>query len=235
MPNAALVKQYEQRFGPQIRLIQRMELHFMRLVADPSRQEFEKVAAESDPAVKAGIHTLCEELASGRGIQADPHAPIAEAIAKSVTANLPPEKAARYQKEIDLRAAARKQTIELNLVAMMDRILILDAKQREKLADVLAKNWDESWNQTQILMYGGQYFPAMPEDPINAVLTEAQRKIWRGISKGNVHFGINFGLNQGMEIEDEVWDDDPPKKKPEPATEKSKPKNPPKTNPGEKP
>ena len=62
-----------------------------------------------------------------------------------------------------------------------------------KIGEVLAANWDNSWNQTQIFMYGGQYMPAMPDAKIVPLLSEPQRAVWRGISKGNVQFGINWG------------------------------------------
>jgi hypothetical protein len=222
----AVRKQWEARYGSQVRQLHRMELHFMRLVTEPTRQQYEKIAADTEPTVKAAIAQLVEGLAGGRGVQSDPREPIAEGIAKSVRANLSSEQAARYQKEIDLRAAAHKRLFVTSLVAMTDRVLVLRPDQREQLAKILAENWNESWNQTQILTYGGQYFPQMPDAKINPILTDAQRPVWRGISKGNIRFGMNFGFVQGTQVEDEVWDDDPPAKQPDRPNEKAAPSKP---------
>jgi hypothetical protein len=218
--NDAVIKQWEQQFGPQIRQLHRMELHFMRLVTEPTRQQYEKIAADSEPAVKDALKALVEGLQSGQGVQSDPRVPIAEAIAKAAQSTLSPEQATRYQKEIDLRIAARKRLVVLNLVSMIDRVLVLRPDQREKIGEILTGNWNEAWNQTQMLMYGGQYFPPMPDAKIDPILSDAQRTVWRGISKGNIRFGVNFGFMQGMAIEDEEWADNPPKKKVEPAAAK---------------
>jgi hypothetical protein len=130
----------------------------------------------------------------GRNSQTfDPRAVIAEAVAKSVKANLSSEQVARYEKESALRTAARKRFIVKNMVSMIDKVLILRPDQRDKIGEVLAANWDNGWNQTQIFMYGGQYFPSMPDAKIIPLLSEPQRTVWRGIAKGNVQFGINWG------------------------------------------
>jgi hypothetical protein len=233
--NDAMVKQWEQRFGPQIRQVHRMELHFMRLVTGPTRQQYEKIAADSEPATKEALQKLVGAMVGRAADQSDPRTLIADAIAKSVRETLSPEQAARYQKELDLRAAAHKRLVVMNLVAMTDRVLVLRPDQREQLEKILADNWNESWNQTQMLTYGGQYFPQMPDAKINPILSDAQRAVWRAIPKANIRFGVNFGFVQGGQIEDEVWDDDPPKKKSERADEKARPPSPGAPKAGEKP
>ncbi len=96
---------------------------------------------------------------------------------------------------------------------MMDKVLTLNAEQRDKLGEVLTSYWTESWNQTQPLMTGGQYFPPLPESKIAAILTDDQRAIWRGVPKTTVRYGLNMSNLPGVAIPDEVWDDDPPRKK----------------------
>ena len=97
-----------------------------------------------------------------------------------------------------------------NLVAMIDRVLVLRPDQREKLGEVLAGNWNEVWNQPQLLMYGGtQYIPPMPDEKINPILTDAQRAVWQSVRKVNVRFSQNFNNARGIKIPDEVWDDEP--------------------------
>jgi hypothetical protein len=222
--NDALVQQLEQQYGIHFRQMHRMELHFMRLVTQPTKQQYEKIAADTAESVKAALRKFAESFRGMSGDQSDPRAPIADAIAKAVRDTLTPDQAARYQKELDLRTAARKRAVVMNLVAMIDRAVVLTPDQRDKLSEILADNWNGSWDQTQLFMYGGQYFPMMPDAKINPILSDAQRAVWRGIPKGNVRFGPNVGFAQGVQIEDEVWDDD--RKAPDRPGDKAAPKKP---------
>jgi hypothetical protein len=209
----AFVKQVEQQYAAQFRQLCKSELHFMRMVTEPTRQQFEKIATEAEAGKKGAARAFALQMRGLSRNETDPRSPITDAIAKSVKENLSPEQAARYQKELDERVAFHKRLFVNNLVAMVDRLLILRPDQREQIGKVLRDNWDESW-QMQILMYGGQYLPTMPDAKITPILTDAQRQVWRGIAKNNVRFGVGglLGFVQGMEIEDEVWDDGPPKK-----------------------
>jgi len=205
---AALVQQVNQQFGPQFRQLYRTELHFMRSVCQPTKQQYEKIAAESEATLKEAITKFSVMMRGGRvGDQSDPRAPVADMIAKLVRANLSPEQAELYQKELDQRAAARRQVVVLYLVARLDRLLILTPEQRDQLRQILENNWDNSWNQLQMLQYSGPNFPALPNAKIVPLLTEAQKTVWLGTPKANIRFGFDLGLLQGIEIEDEVWID----------------------------
>jgi hypothetical protein len=215
-----VVAQWEQQFAPQFNQLYKGELHFMRLVTNLTKEQYEKIAADGQPTVKSAIRKYANAMQRG-GEYPDPRVGISEAIAKSVEAHLSPEQAAKYRKEIEERSAARKKLIVRNLVSLIDRTLILQPDQRKKLGNVLANNWHESWNQTQILMYGGRYFPVMPDDKIDPILTDSQRAVWRGITRQQIRFGPNFGFGGGFEFEDEVWEDDPPKKPEKPGGAKA--------------
>jgi hypothetical protein len=215
-----VVQQFQQQFGAQFRQLYRTEMHFMRLVSQPTKQQYDKIAADMEPALKAITRIFALQmhgLQRGAAVQdqSDPRKPIADELAKSVRANLPADKAAKYEKELQQRAAARKKTVVVNMVAMVDKVLVLTPDQRDKLADVFEKNWTDSWHQLQYLMYGRQYFPQMPDAKILPLLTEAQKVVWRGIPKGNVRFGFNMGNVPGVDLDDEVWDEprDPGKAK----------------------
>src|SRR5438132_2980478 len=41
-PNDQAVQQWEQAYGPRFRHLHRTEMHFLRLVAQPTRQQYEK-------------------------------------------------------------------------------------------------------------------------------------------------------------------------------------------------
>jgi hypothetical protein len=218
----AVVNQWEQQFAPMFRQLFKAELHFMRLVTDATKAQYDAVAADGEAAVKSAVRKYANAMQRG-GEYADPRIGITDAISKSIESHFSAEQAARYRKEIELRNAARKKLIVTNLVAMIDRTLLLQPDQRQKITDVLANNWHDSWNQTQILMYGGRYMPLMPDDKITPILSEKQREVWRSIPKNQVRFGPNFGFNQGFQIEDEVWDDPPAKKPDKPVPPKDKP------------
>src|SRR5437660_330428 len=50
--NDAQLQAWEQAYGPQFRQMLRTELHFVRLVAEPTKQQYEKIAADCEPAIK---------------------------------------------------------------------------------------------------------------------------------------------------------------------------------------
>jgi hypothetical protein len=187
----------------------------MRLVCQPTKPQYEKIAADGETALKATIHkfagTWRRAMPDG---QPEPRTLIAEGLLGSVRATLSPEQAARYQKELDQRRAARKRLAVLNLVCKVDQLLVLTAEQREKLGEILKENWNETWGQSQWLTIGNQYFPPMPDDKILPLFTETQKNVWRDSSRRNIRFGFHLGFLQGIEMEEEVWDDDQPQQKP---------------------
>jgi hypothetical protein len=217
-----LDQQFEQQWGAQFRQLYRTELHFMRLVCRPTKQQFEKIAADGQPALKGMIRKIGQAAQGGRfNDQTDPRTPIAEELAKSIKTTLSPEQVARYQKEIDQRAAARQRAAVLSLIARLDKVLVLTAEQRDELEKVLKTKWKCSANDMQILLWAGQQFPQLPENDIVPILTDTQQTVWSGIPKGNIHFGVNLGMVQGIQIDEELWDDVKPPKKPEKADGKA--------------
>ncbi|HEV8063020.1 MAG TPA: hypothetical protein VGP68_24280 [Gemmataceae bacterium] len=212
-----------QQFGPQFRQMYNSELHFMRLICQPTKQQYDKIVADNEPELKATIKKLAPRLQRMQqgmmdGQPTDPRKQFVEAITKSVQKTFAPEVAARYQKELDLRAAATKRAVVLSFVAQIDKILALTPDQRAKLGKILEQKWKDPSAWRQYLQYDGQYFPAMPDIEINKILTEAQKSVWAGISKGNVNFGFDMGIMQGIEIEAEIFlDGDQPLKLEPPA------------------
>lgn len=217
----ANIAQMEQQFAPQFRQLHRSELHFLRTAADPTRQQYEKIAADGEAAVKAAVREYARAARGLANRNTDPRQALTAAVAKAAKTHLSPEQATRYQTEIDLRAAARRRMIVANLVVMVDAAVMLTADQRRQLTDTLAANWNDTWNQTQYFQYAGRYFPPMPDEKIRPLLTEPQRAVWNGLQKGNISFGFHVQLN-GAEIEDEVWADDPPRKGDKPAAKEGK-------------
>ena len=69
------LQQFEQQFGAQFRQLHRTELHFMRLVCQPTKQQYEKIAADGETTLQA---TIKQFAASMRGVVSgdpDPRTP----------------------------------------------------------------------------------------------------------------------------------------------------------------
>jgi hypothetical protein len=213
--NDAFVKQMEQQYGARLKQLQRSELHFMRVVCQPTKQQFEKIAAAGDAELNANVKKLGTAIAEQRMGRArgNAHPPdsrkqITAGITGKVKETLSPEQAANYEKELQERSAARRKFVVTSLVWGIDRRLVLSAEQRAKISEILQKNYKDTWNDMQMVMQGGQYFPTVPDDKINPILTDTQKAVWRNVQKGNVFFGTNeLDLFQGVDVEAEVWID----------------------------
>ncbi|HEV8063018.1 MAG TPA: hypothetical protein VGP68_24270 [Gemmataceae bacterium] len=210
----ALILQLMKQRAPHFRQLYRSELHFMRLVCQPTKAQFEKISKDGEASLKEitkkfalKMHEQEQGKMISPGEAVDPQASIAEAIAKSVRKMLSPDQASRYQKELNSRSDARKRTNILGLVAKADDVLFLAADQRAKLRNILEEKWNPSLNQTQIVMAGREYFPPMPDTEILTILTESQRNEWRGLTKEIFAFDFDFG-EEVIELDDEVWTED---------------------------
>jgi hypothetical protein len=188
---AAMVKWSEQRFGKQLRGLFKAELIFLKDVAAPTKEQLDKICAGGAPSIKNAIQQIAlSRLGRGADPSLNPPRDMVRAIAQAAKELLSAEQFARYQKELDARAAARKRLTILNLVAMTDHVLRLRPDQRDKLTEVLTANWDPAWDQPRRFMYGGgQYFPRMPDAKILPLLTEPQKGVWENVPKGSVDFG----------------------------------------------
>jgi len=205
----AQVQQFEQQYGRQVRLLYRTELHFLRSVCQPTKEQYDKIAADGETVLKAAVRQYAEVMFGRMPAQSDARAPIASALAKLARQTLPPDQAARYQKELDERAAARKRVMLRTLLNAVDRVLFLSDEQRVQLGEILEANWHSTWNHSQWLMYAGQYFPSMPDAKILPILTETQKTVWRGIPKGNIGFSFDLDSIPGIDIGDEIGADGP--------------------------
>jgi hypothetical protein len=213
--NDADFKQFETQFGKRFWMVSKGELHFLRQVCQPTRQQFEKAAAAVEPDVMTAMRkcaAIWNEQRRGQW-RADPEYPdahkiITAGLARAVKANIGPEQAERYQKELSLREAARKRAIVEGILVRMDNRLVLSPEQRDKLREVLLGNWNSNWNSMQMFNQGDWYFPIMPEAKILAILTKSQKAIWNGVYKGQSYWGIEENMLQQVSLPDEQWPED---------------------------
>jgi hypothetical protein len=214
----AMNANFAQQFMPHFQKILKGELHFMRMVCECNRQQFEKVAAETEPALKEmtekfgqrnqnGFIIVNAGLAGQEGDeQNDPQLQITKAMVKAVRKQLPTELADRYEKEINERMEASKQAVVLAYVAKMDKLLHLTAEQRDRVTKLLDKKWKYSASRARLLTMGGTYFPVMPDSDINELLSAPQKRVWAGIQRGNISFGVSLNDTNEPDIV-ETWDE----------------------------
>jgi len=105
--------------------------------------------------------------------------------------HLTPEQFARYQSEVEKRAAERKEVGLHFLVDAIDRELLLSPRQREQLLATLGPKWDEGWAMyLEYIMYGNQFFPQDVDRLVTPVLDETQKKVWQGAQKVSGFWGF---------------------------------------------
>jgi hypothetical protein len=185
----ALIGQY----SPQFRQILRAEFQVVRVVCNPTPDQSKRAARHVEKSFKSAVRKYAEgmrrPMTADQRTALDPHKIIRETVLQAVLTQLTSEQAGRYHEELAHHADYCKQLAIRNLVVKLDRELILDGNQREKLADSLKLNWSDSWNQSpNSLVYDNAFLPNLPDKAVALLLNETQLKIWRGIPKNNGFF-----------------------------------------------
>lgn len=206
------LKQFEVRFGRHFDLILRTELHFMRVVCKPSREQYNVIAADGMLARTKAIKrfALIQEGARQGFTQlpdSNTRKPFADDLLSSAKRHLTADQVAAYERELAARDRDHKQMAVLVTAAKIDHKLVLSAEQRKRVTKMLNEDWDVSWGAAQMLMYEGQYFPDVPDSKLTPLLTSSQEKIWRTVNQqGQEFWGLNVGMNQAIALPEEKWD-----------------------------
>jgi hypothetical protein len=228
--DAGLVE-FEQQYKQQFQQLVRGELVFIRTVCKPTKEQYQRIAAVGDQALKDTVRKFAEvqkKMMRG-GFQAgqqptfpDPRKLITESLAKSVTETLSAEQVKQYQAELEKRAANRKRVALINLVAKFDHDLVLTAEQRVKLTESLSSQWNDAWSQSlEMFQHGDQFYPNVSDNLVLPILSESQRGVWRSAPKNNnVFWGwAGLGFMGGVQVVDDDWDAKPAEAaKPDEAT-----------------
>jgi hypothetical protein len=220
--NGKLVVADEQLRHSQIfQSLHKYELHFMRLVCQPSREQFERIAADSEPAVREVLEKSAPVLGPdlrivanvgmervGRDMKELPDIPrqVAAALAKSVRKVLSAKQADQYDLELARRLEESHRTQVQGFVVKMDDLLHLSNQQREALEKLLLEAWGYSSGRSTFLANDIQNYPPMPDPQINQILTEPQRHVWAGVRKGIVRVRAKLEVAVDADFE-EVWDE----------------------------
>ena len=105
------------------------------------------------------------------------------------------------------RGEARKRVALLNLVAKIDKDMVLSKDQREKITESLKKNWKSGWDQSlEMFMHGDEYVPRPPDDVVLPFLNETQKQAWRDSNNNNQNgfWGWGGWGGFGVQVEDEA-------------------------------
>jgi hypothetical protein len=214
LDNNAL-KQFEAQYGRHFDQMIRTELHFVRIVCQPTRQQYDAMATDGKLIRTKAINKFAMlKQGRNRGVRSsndsDTRKPISEGLLASANRHLSADQVAAYQRELAARKDAAKEVAILITAAKVDRKLVLNGQQRAQVTKVLAENWNPAWGGTQMMRHGGQYFPDVPDPKITPILTATQKKVLRTVNQqSRVFFGFNVGMIQGIVIADEKWDDQP--------------------------
>lgn len=213
--NDNVLKQFEQQYGKHFDQLIRTELHFIRMVCDTDRKQYEAIQSDSKE-VRNNVLREFAQVQQGwnRGVNqnsnnGNPRLSVTDSLLNVVKKHLTPEQAGAYQREVTARREAFNKVVVSITTTKLDRKLQLTPDQRVKVVAVLTSDWDGSGVNMQSLMYGDQYFPDLPDGKLTPLLTERQKKVWRTVGQQTqVFWGFNMGINQVVAIEDEVWDEE---------------------------
>jgi hypothetical protein len=202
------VRQYLQQFRP----ILRAEYHVVRAVCRPSPEQRNEIARAGEQALREAakkyVDMMRRPMTAAQRAALDPRKQIREGLAKSVKARLSADVAARLDQEIARRDASHKELAVRNLVARLDRDLVLSPDQRAKIAESLTSHWDASWCQSlEMFMYDYQFLPAIPDTYVAAFLNDPQKKIWRSTQRVGGFWG-GFGMMGGVMVDDPLEDEE---------------------------
>jgi hypothetical protein len=199
-----------QQFIGQFRPMLSAEYHFARTVCELTKEQRKQIARGAEDIIKSAATSYVQWQFNPRGRRSggppEPSKLIDDALGAAIKANVTPEQWSRYQEETEQRAAHRKEAAVWNLVAKLDKLLVLSPAQRGQLVETLSAQWDDSWcTSLQMFQNENGYLPPIPDSVIVAHLNERQEKAWKLLPKVQQNWGWGggfMGAQNAMEDED---------------------------------
>jgi hypothetical protein len=97
-----------------------------------------------------------------------------------------------YSDELSKRASQRRQMVVENIVAILDKKLVLTSDQRDAIGKSLLENLpDNQLPQLQVFSSDGDAIPAIPENCLSPHLRESQRVVWQNLPNRGVQYGFD--------------------------------------------
>lgn len=207
------VKQLTAQFTQQFQPIMTAELQLVRTACQPSDDQYRMVRRASVKVLKETAASFAEwqgDMMQGKPRRAwsiNYQKAIQDGVAAAVRAHTTPEQAERHRAEVAARAEDHKRTAIRNMIANLDRDLILSPDQRDRLRESLAKHWEDSWCPSlDSYIYDNQFTGNVPEQFVLPILSPAQQETWRGNRNlPRTFFGSVIGT---IQMEAEPLDED---------------------------
>jgi hypothetical protein len=200
-PAAAVLDAQAAQYVEQFRPMFRAEYYFIRNACSLTVDQRKQLARLGEGAIRAAARQFVESQQGMMRVgwrpgmeNPDPRKFLEAELTKPAMRFLSPDQQARFRKELDERAASRRQVFIDNLVAKLDGDLVLTADQRDRLVKALSANWIDAWGQSlQMLQNLDSFFPNIPDQVVAPILTENQKEVWRRIPRNqNVFWGFSF-------------------------------------------
>jgi hypothetical protein len=216
MPAAVDVNDAQQlQFNRQYQSVLRAEVNFAKHACQATPEQMKSLREELDKLLKGKEQNsgAAKLLQAGKVRKmpvavGDPMQLARDRLSKAVKTCFSVEQTVRFQDELDKRKLDHKRAAAHNLVARLDRELVLSVTQREQISESLLAHWDDAWcSSLQMFMHGDQFFPNIPDAHVVNFLNDAQKQNWRAIPKnqGAMFAGGFMGGMFGQEI---LWDED---------------------------
>ncbi len=161
-------------------------MHLLRTTAGATPQQVADVVSGCEKAIQEIKRTAVVEVPERAANRAqarpstDDDGLIRDAVARSAKERLPADQFARFARELDRRAEDRKRTAVNQLLAAIDRNLLLSHAQRIALRDDLLASWHNTWFESaDTLFEENLLLPNLPDRYVLRSLTDAQRTFWR--------------------------------------------------------
>lgn len=133
----------------------------------------------------------------------DPCVRLERGLTKMAEVQLTSEQTTRYREEIARRNVYRKLAGVRNLVARLDRLLLLTTGQRDQISAAVSANWNDAWGAFALLE--NDEMPKIPDRYVAPFLTQAQRTVWDKLEKTEVGMESNR-LKLAAQMIEGVWD-----------------------------
>lgn len=186
---AALARRRSLRdMANQLRPFYRYELMHARTACRLTKEQLQAIRPEADTAYERAIDGLyADNLEASRspgGEEPDYRPAIHEAVFFVVARHARPDQMAAYKADLERRAASRKEAGVPLLVAVIDRQLLLTARQREEIAESLSAHWDDRWcDGLEAAFTMGSRWPAVPDELVVPHLNATQQETWRQVPR----------------------------------------------------
>ncbi|WP_231953926.1 hypothetical protein [Pirellulimonas nuda] len=208
----------EQQLMPQFRSLLDGRLHGLRALCDLTPKQQTQLLEAGAGALERSVRAVARQqlgqqnglvqigvlFAGGRQTVVDPRVAVNKALDKAIAEVLTPEQLVVFKADAEKRAEFRKRAAARGIVSAIDQQLTLNADQRKRLLAALQEKWQEEWaGIAQMLQYGPQFLPAIPNGLIVPLLDAEQKQLWLGrVNHGHVSFDqAGFLANNNLRIE----------------------------------